>query len=230
MNAIMRKAPEWLPRDQLSPQNSPLISVQNNCAFNFSSVKMDFGLEQPVETEIEPADVSHFIEQVDLVSRIVIDQLGLKEFSRIGIRAWYLFRCQDKEESERWLKQLDLFTISNRLNEAFGAEVESAGVSVVVIGNDRKFRIALNGVEKGAQIDRGSEVVLISPRALSKDQDKVFKEQLRRKGSLRAMPTNAALVDIDAFQEDPISIDPRDFAKTSLDQFLDRFRSAIPPL
>lgn len=229
MNAIMREAPEWLPRDQLSPQNSPLISVKNNCAFNFSSMKMDFGLEQPVEAEIEPTDVSHFIEQVDLVSRIVIDQLGLKEFSRIGIRAWYLFRCQDKEESERWLKQLELFTISDRLNRAFGGEVESAGVSVIILGDDRKFRIALNGVEKGGQIDRGSEVVLINTRALSKNQDKVFKEQLRRKGSLRAMPTSAALVDIDAFQEDPISIDPRDFVQTSLDQFLTRFRSALSP-
>ena len=131
----------------MSPQNSPLISVANNCVFNFSTLKMDFGLEQPVESEIEQADVNHFIEQIDLVSRIVIDQLGLKEFSRIGIRAWYLFRCQDKEESERWLKQLNLFSISDRLKEAFGGEVESAGMSAIIAGQDRKFRIALNGAE-----------------------------------------------------------------------------------
>src|SRR5208282_3622759 len=98
MNAIMREAPEWIPRDQVSPQNSPLISIANNCAFNFSTVKMDFDLQQPLESEIEPSDLSRFVSQVDLVSRIVIDELGLREFSRIGIRAWYVFSCQDREE------------------------------------------------------------------------------------------------------------------------------------
>ena len=149
MNAIMCEAPEWLPRDQVSPQNSPLISLQNNCVFNFSAIKMDFGMEQPLESEIEPADVGVFIEQVALVSQIVIDQLGLKEFNRIGLRAWYLFRCKDKEESERWLRTLDVFTVSDRLNEAFGGELESVMLSSIIAGSDRKFRIAFNGVERG---------------------------------------------------------------------------------
>ena len=43
------------------------------------------------------------------------------------------------------------------------------------------------------------------------------------------MPRYAVLVDIDAFQEDPISIDPRDFVVTSFDQFLKQFRGALPP-
>lgn len=69
MNAIMREAPEWIPRDQVSPQNSPLVSVANNCVFNFSTLKIDFGLEQPLESEIQPKELSYFVEQVDLLSR-----------------------------------------------------------------------------------------------------------------------------------------------------------------
>ena len=38
------------------------------------------------------------------------------------------------------------------------------------------------------------------------------------------------MIDIDAFQEDPISIDPRDFVVTSLDQFLKNLSSALPAL
>ncbi len=228
MNAIMREAPEWIPRDQVSPQNSPLVSVANNCVFNFSTLKMDFGIEQPIESEIEQNDINHFLEQIDLVSRIVIDQLSLKEFPCVGVRTWYLFRCEDKAESEQWLSKLGLYTLSDRLKSAFDGEVESTGLTVVIVGQDRKYRIGLNGVEKGAQIDRGSEIILVRTSALSKDQDKIFKEQLRRKGSLRAMPRYAAMVDFDAFQEDPISVNPRDFVSTSLDQFLKRLTSALP--
>lgn len=227
MNAIMRVAPEWLPRDQTSPQNSPLLSLENNCVFNFSSIKMDFGLEQPEDVEIGTADVNQFVEQIQLVSQIVIDELGLTEFSRIGVRAWYLFRCQDKAESERWLRQLNLFTVSGTLSQAFGGEVESAALSVIIAGSDRKYRIGLNGAERSAKVDRGSDIVTINPRALSKNQDKILKEQLRRRGSLSAMPIHAVLIDFDAFQEDPISIDPRDFVLTSLKQFLPQLFSAV---
>ena len=189
---------------------------------------MDFSIEQPIESQIESRDVELFKGQVDLLSRIVIDQLELKEFTRIGLRAWYLFRGQDKPEAETWLRNLGLYTISGNLETAFGGKIESVGMSVVLAGEDRKFRIAMNGVERGAQVDRGAEVIVIRSSSLSKNQDKYFKEQLRRKGSLRAMPEFASMIDVDAFQDDPISIDPRDFIETSLDQFMDRLWKAIP--
>ncbi len=172
--------------------------------------------------------MSRFIDQIELISQIVIDQLGLQQFSRMGVRAWYLFRCENKEESERWAKQLGIFTISEKLITAFGEQAESAGFSVIIPGTDRKYRIEVNGVEKGAQLDRGSEIVNINPRALPKNQDKILREKLRQTGRLRAMPTHAVLIDIDAFQEDPISVNPREFTRTSVDGFLKQLSAAMP--
>ena len=146
------------------------------------------------------------------------------------MREWHLFRCQDKEESERWLSQLNLFTISDRLTGAFGGDVESAGISAIIVGQDRKYRIALNGVEKGAEIDRGSEVIYIKPNNLSKNQDKIFKQRLSEKGTSRAMPKYAVMVDVDSFQEDPPSVDPQDFVMNSHEQIFKHFQAALPPL
>ena len=69
---------------QASPQNSPLVSVADNSP-SVLTLKMDFDLQQSIESEIEPTDLSRFVDQVDLVSRIVIDELGLREFSRSGL-------------------------------------------------------------------------------------------------------------------------------------------------
>ena len=93
-----------------------------------------------------------------------------------------MFSCQDREESERWLRGLGLFSISDRLSQAFDGELESAGISLIIVGQDRKFRIGLNGVEKAAEMDRGSEVVMIKSSGLSKDQDKIFKSSCDAKG------------------------------------------------
>src|SRR5262245_52552735 len=68
INAIMRESPEWIPVDQVSPQNTPLISLVNKCMFNFSSLKMDFTMERLLDSEIEDHEMDHFKGQVDLNS------------------------------------------------------------------------------------------------------------------------------------------------------------------
>lgn len=222
INAIMRESPEWVPTDQTSPQNTPLISFINKSVFNFSSQNLNFAIEQPFDSEIEDRDIAHFKSQVGLVSRIVIDQLGLSEFIRIGFRAWYVFRCQTKQESEQWLRGLGLYSIPESLSAAFGDEIESVGLAAIIKGSDRKFRISFNGVENLAQIDRGSEIISVRSSILSKDQDKALKKHLQSRTT-----QFAAMIDIDAFQDDPLQPDPGDFVETSLAQFLNRLSSAI---
>jgi hypothetical protein len=39
---------------------------------------------------------------------------------------------------------------------------------------------------------------------------------MKAKSRMLANPSFAALIDVDAFQEDPLSVDPRDFIETSL--------------
>src|SRR5205085_6159594 len=95
INAIMREAPEWmLKSEQVSPQGANLVSIANQCSFSFSSYKLDFGIEQAAKSEISGDEVTRFTEQVDLITTIVTEQLGLRDFTRIGLRTWYLFPCR----------------------------------------------------------------------------------------------------------------------------------------
>ena len=126
LNAITKAYPEWTPRsEQVSPQFAPLVSTANQCVFAFSYKKLDFSLEQSKQAQLGESEIESFYEQVNGLSTIVIDQLGLKEFVRIGLRSWYLFGCRDKEESEKFLRDMAAFTISPELAEDFGGEIET---------------------------------------------------------------------------------------------------------
>jgi len=224
----MREQPEWVLRNNPDPTVTGLASINNGCSFNFSSVKYDFTLEKAVGGyALSSSDLGEYMDQVDLLSRIITDQLGLKEFTRIGFRAWYLFGFETKEESEGWLKSLGCYSVSDSFSTAFGGSIEAISVAVIIAGYDRKYRVAFNGVERQAQLDMGEEVLAIRSSSLPKDQKKILQRQMATKHRMRSNPEYPAMIDIDAFQEDPPSIDPQDFIQTSVEQFSNRLVSAI---
>jgi hypothetical protein len=227
INAIIKECPEWVPSDQASPQNTPLMSMLNGCLFNFSSIKMDFSIEQSLDSEIGQSDLNAFMTQVGLVSRIVIDQLSLKEFLRVGLRAWYIARCESKPEAEKWLASLEVYSISDKARKAFGEVVDAVGIAIVIAGEDRMYRLSLNGVERSGQIDRANDTVPIRASMLSNDQKRIYKQRLNQKRNPGGMPQYAAMIDIDAYQENPYDVDPRDFAESSLSQFGKRLEAAV---
>jgi len=229
VNTIMREQPEWVLRSEsASPQNAPLLSLRNSCIFNFSSLKCDLSIERaPDKDPLGEKDVEVFAEQAENLHAIVADCLGLREFTRIGFRAWYIFGCSSSEDSEKWLLGLGCYQIGTNLRSAFdNAEVESGSLSVVIVGEDRKFRIAFNGVELQAQIDFGSGILSVRPRDLPTDQHRVLLEQERVRQRMRQMPEFAAMIDIDAFQEEPLVVAPKDFITTSCREFLPRLQKA----
>jgi len=116
INTIMRDLPEWIARGEATPNGTGLVSLRNGCLFNFSSSEYGLSLEKPSgETPLSDNDMKEFTEQVVSLSSLVNDQLGLREFTRIGFRAWYLFGCSSKEESEKWLNELGLYSINEKL-------------------------------------------------------------------------------------------------------------------
>lgn len=228
INAIMREQPEWTVRDSPGPRASSLVSMRNGCSFNFSSFNYNFSLERPVGGDpLSDKDMADFIEQVDLISSIVNDHLGLKEFTRIGFRAWHLFGCESKEEAESWLSNLGLYVMQEPLISAFGGEKEVLGVTIVVSGSDRKYRIAFNAVERQAEIDLGEAILTVQASKLSGGQRKFLLDQEKVKRRMRANPKYPAMIDIDAFQEEPLSVEPRDFIKTSHEEITKRLMAAI---
>ncbi|MBM4047565.1 MAG: hypothetical protein FJ279_20865 [Planctomycetes bacterium] len=220
MNQIMRLRPEWvLQGSDVNPQNAPLVNLKSGMVFNFSSTHMDVAIEQAGGgKELDEGDVSDFVEQAHFLSGIVVDELELREFTRVGFRVWYLLPSDSKDDSERWIRDLPAFRVSDDLPKAFGGKLEVASYALIIRGVERKYRIAVSAVERHAQIDVPGGLLSVRASKLPKDQHKVFLEQLKAKSRLKANPEFAAMVDVDAFVEDPVAIDAQDFITHSLEQ------------
>lgn len=218
INAIVKASPEWILRSaEVSPQNAPMVSTVNQCVFNFSFNKLDFSLEQASRQELNKDALERFLDQVDLLSKIVIDQLSLKEFSRIGLRTWYMFPCRDKVDADNWLINLGLYSFDARIGQKFNGVISRAEVAITVHADDRDYRIGFNGVERLAVFDLGSEFMGVRTSTLSREQNQYFLQHKGQKQNrLHGMPEFAALIDVDAFQDEPEWPDPMDFARTSV--------------
>lgn len=228
-NRIMRECPEWtLLSEHPNPQSAPLVNLETSAAFNFNARKLDLSLERNLKAEpLADNDVKNFADQVGILTSIVIDQLGLEEFTRIGFRAWYVFQCQSRQDAEQWLKSLGCYSVSESVEKAFQGAIEAINVAVVVSGSDRKYRLSFNGVERQAELEVGQAILNIRARDLPKNQREHLQEQTRVKKILRQSPEHAAMIDVDVFQEDPLEVAPQDFVETSYSELFVRLKQAV---
>jgi hypothetical protein len=221
--------PEWTadPVDP-NPQSASLISLANSCVLSIGTRKLDLSLEIPVGgAPLEKDDVDKFSDQVDHSTAIVTDQLGLCEFDRIGCRLWYIFPCDTQEDSESWLASLKCYAVSPALVRAFGGTQEALGVAVVITSGDRTYRVAFNGVQRTASVDLGKAILNVRVRDLGHDQRRMLREQEKTKARIRQSPEFPAMIDIDAYVENPESLEARDFVSSSHAEALERLRNAV---
>ncbi|HKZ39576.1 MAG TPA: hypothetical protein VJ044_01360, partial [Candidatus Hodarchaeales archaeon] len=162
------------------------------------------------------SDIDAFISQVDSVSQIVHEELGLKKFSREGFRVWYIFATDSEENSQEWISGLGAFSVSPNLKKAFEGTLESEGHVAVVNASDRKYRIAVNAVERLEQLDLGGEIFKVIPRNLSRGQREARLKQYQAKQRVLANPEFAVMIDVDAVVDQPIDVVPSDFIHQSL--------------
>ena len=229
-NRIMATYPEWLVRDDVvSPQGAPLINVVTGAQFSFGTQKYDFSLNQPVGkgAALTKADLATFSSQVDGVARIVHEELGLHRFLRLGFRIWFMFATDSEHESNKWIRDLGVCSVTPEVSRAFGGELESEGYVLVVNGDDRRFRIAINAVERLEVLDLGVEALTALPRRLPKKQREALLEQLKAKQRVLSNPETAVMIDVDAYVEEPIEVDPADFITQSLSTIEEKLPKAL---
>lgn len=228
LSRILRELPEWVLGGEGNPQGTALYSMKNRCRLTFSSTKFDLGLDYTTaDNPIPEEDVGTFVEYVTFFSHLIIDELALTEFSRMGLRTLHYFSSTSSQESEQWLRSLGVFTVSPKLLKAFEADLDAAGLSIVLIGKDCRYRIAFNGVEISAQLDMGSELLTVRTSALKENQRKMLVEQLKAKRHRQVNSGYAVVVDVDAYLEDPKSPDPGDFSRRTVDNILPMIRAAV---
>jgi hypothetical protein len=238
VNLILREHPEWiLANAQPNPQNAPLVSTRNSCRFNFSAERLDLSILMPLKGDaIAQEDLDAFYVQTEQLTSIVVDQLSLDDFSRLGCRIWWLVPFAEKRQAEAWLRGLDLFTISPSLLSSFGGEVEDVVIGVGITSTDRKFRIGLEVVERAVAMDLGDSVFNIPPHKLKQTNEKGKKGRDRLDALVasqrvkKVMQQNqpfGVMIDVDASQEEPEVIHAGEFVKSSFGSALDKLRQAI---
>jgi len=222
VNAILKTWPDWiLANTDPNPQNAPLVNTSNNCKFNFSARKLDFAIQQGVGEEVLSTEaIEDFAQQVEDLTRLVITELELSEFSRIGFRIWYLFECKDTAEAEQWLKDLDLYTVSPHLASGFKGTIQAASMAAVIESAERKFRVAFNSIERAIPLNLGDGILNVPAHTLPRQQREHLARQIRERKRLAHNPPFAAMIDIDAYEEEPQVVEPGDFVKTSLNDGL----------
>ena len=86
INTIMSALPEWNVTG-INLNGASLVNVRDDSALAFSSKNFNFVLEQgPGDDSLTAAHLTNFAEQAETISPIIIEQLGLKDFTRIGFR------------------------------------------------------------------------------------------------------------------------------------------------
>jgi hypothetical protein len=214
---IIREHPEWLVNPQnINPQQAPLVHALAGINFNFGPVKYDFSLDQRINSAISKADVDQFIREAENLSAIVNEELELSNFTREGFRVWYTFPMKSEDDSREWISGLNSVSINNKMTDAFAGKLVSFNYVIAIEGDERRFRIAVNGVERTEALDVGNERLKTLPRNLPKGQRAHLIEQLKEKRRLLVSPEAAVMIDVDAVVENPVEIAPSDFITESL--------------
>jgi len=221
INRIMREKPEWMPYvAEPNPQKAPLINTKNRSIFNFSALKYDLALEQEIGNEVTLTknNIKEFQEDADYLSKVINDELGLQEFIRIGFRIWYLIGTESNKVSDNWISNLGILTIDDLIAEVFKGKMESRNFTIVFKGEDRKYRVSVNSVEKvGAPSLIDTKILKVQARQLPKNQQTHLMKQVKIKQKLASNPPYAVMIDIDSYIENPENIDAIDFINNSLD-------------
>jgi hypothetical protein len=245
INMIQEYHPQWVLGGNagVTPQNATLLNVENKFKLNFSSLKIDLSVDRPIlGGDLDSDKLKLFAADAENLSSIIIDQLGLADYSRIGCRVWYLFPAQTMQDAVSYLANLGLFSVNPALYGAFGGDAESISLGVVIDGQDRKYRIGFEAVERAIELDLGDAVVSVPPQALktgrrvsgwaedkrvAEQRYEAFKEKLRTKARQEKHSPFASMIDVDTYLDDPEIVRPGEFVLSSLDVAAKNLRAAV---
>lgn len=221
--------PSWIVSPDPTPKGTTVFHIVEGLQLSFSihSASLDFDRSSSDEV-IDVEATSRFVARAEETMGFVADQLEVTEYERLGFRQWYYFSFDSKEETEEWLRDIGLFSFSPALTTSFEAAPEAMGVSFVMQGEDRHYRIGLNGIERSAQFPMGDTSLNIRASAIPENQKEVLRAVLKQKRKNQINSSFAAVLDIDTYRSEPKELDINEFLWDCLKGNLERVRSSLP--
>jgi hypothetical protein len=226
VNFITRDFPEWNVKG-INLDSAALLNVRDDILLAFSPFKFDFTLEQEAGADpLTPDQLTNFAEQTHLISDVLIEQLGLTDFTRIGFRSFHWFACDSTNEALAWIGNLGFYSVSDWLEKAFGGQSEASSFIVIIPGEKWKYRIELSAMERQLRFGIDQQALNLPSHLLPKNQKQHLIKQMAMRKKLQANPSFAAVIDADLHQEFPKVIAPRDFITTGYDDLTKRVEAA----
>lgn len=228
VNTIQREQVGWLAIDGQSPKGSSMVDAESKARFNLSSQKYDLSLDGgDSDGRITDEQVERFTNQAEELHRIVEDLLELKEYMRLGFRAWYLFGAATEDEAVQMVGELTGMPTPTRLLEAYQAKVSDITHSFTLACDDRNCRLGFTRVERSADFDLGAVTATIDPRRFPKhSRERLLASLKKRKVEREAFPEFGAMVDFDFYVDDPEEIRVDRFIVESFERMLPQLRKA----
>jgi hypothetical protein len=228
LNRVSQQHDEWVIGNQVNAQNATLYSMKNGCRSVINPFSCSLSIDRiNSENILVEEDIDDFAIQSEEMLSVVSDELGLTEFSRIGFRAWYYFPCDTAIDADIWIRDLGILGLAPDLTSTYGGDLESMSLAVVIAGQDHRIRIGFDSVEMSAHVHTGPEIISIKASKLREGQKDFLRKQLKERRRLEINAKYAAVIDFDAFHDDPVSIEPRDFIINSGSLFIDKLSDVI---
>jgi uncharacterized protein (TIGR04255 family) len=169
-----------------------LTYKQENIVFNFGPASFNIS-----RANTKDSDFEFFITYLKSVFRIVSECLDLNEYSRIGLRYWFVYPVGSAEEGREVLSESGIFNENKKVETLFGKKLKDKSIVVVLEEAQKGHRISLAMAKKEeveVKIDSSGKVL----------------SQTKRKDSSAEM---AILLDLDNYADKP--------KEKSLDGFID---------
>jgi hypothetical protein len=229
LKKLVNSSPEWILGNEATPGGAQAFQMASGSALAFSRHSTSLSMDYTTADEtIEDTQVEQFAEVADDAFGLIFDELEVKEWSRIGYRESYHFSCESKAEAFRWLTELGLVTVSATLPGSFQGTPQAIELSFELEGTDCSYRIGLGGIERAAQVPIGDATLTVRPSLLPEKQKDVLKQKLKQQRQRQINAAFAALIDIDAYRENPVEVEPGSFIRECNTENLHRVRAAIP--
>jgi hypothetical protein len=228
LKKLVGSGADWIVAPHPTPQGTTAFNVLAGTSLGFGFQSASLKLDRTASDEkIEVEEVEAFIKQTGDVLEMVIDELEVTEFTRVGYREQYHFPFENKDEAEKWISELGLFSVSPNLLQAFQVTPEALGVALVAQGQDCRYRIALNGIERPAQVPVGDSSVVMQATTATKKQKRVLLEAMKKQRQRQINSAFAVVLDIDAFLLEPAECDLAGFVGERNRTNLAMFRDAV---
>lgn len=203
LNDLLSSNPGWF-SDQINPQSGIIHYPEKRLIYTFNTQRISFHQEQS-ERIATLIPIKNFGNYANSLTGIVIDRLGIEDFSRIGFRVWRLFGTESFEKAREKIIQLG-YVNTKIIKEKIGNnEIEEIGFNFIINTDIGKARIAITPIEQNIKID---------PATIKHSKQKIHKlppenrksallNKIKLQKAIKNYPLFSILIDIDFFCEDP---------------------------